>query len=76
MKKMIITAMAIVMALTITSCSTQKRSTTKTVSEGSADVHVIEQVYDKDDNLIEESRYVVTYETAEQAWAAVYGTAE
>lgn len=70
MKKFIITIMAIVMVMSLASCT--EHSVSKTVSAGSTEVYVTEQTI-KNDEVIEESHYVITYETAEEAWAAVNG---
>lgn len=72
MKKIIMTIMAIlIMLMSLVSCG-EHRSTSKTVTFGDSTVYVTETV-EKDDEVLEETHYTVTYETAEEAWNSVYG---
>ena len=71
MKKIIVTIMVILLMMSLTSCG-ETRSTTKTVTAGDSTVRVTERVI-KNDEVIEETHYTINYETAEEAWTAVYG---
>lgn len=70
MKKIIITIVAIIMAMSLVSCT--ERSTSKSVTFGDTKVRVTEKVM-KDDEIIEEKNYTIIYETPEDAWMAVHG---
>lgn len=66
MKKIIITIVVIIMAMSLVSCGTE-RSTTKIVTAGDNIVHVVEKNGDN------EKKYDIIYENAQDAWTAVHG---
>lgn len=72
MKKIITLILAIMMVMTLASCSKEEHSTVKRVTEGDTTVYVLEQTT-KDGKLLNEKQYYITFETPEEAWAEVYG---
>lgn len=72
MKKITITILSLVMMIGLTSCG-ETHTVSKTVTNGSTEVHVEEWTYKNDETLSKHKSYVVTYDTPEEAWAAVYG---
>lgn len=72
MKKVIITIMALVMMIGMTSCG-ETHEVSKTVTAGSTNVRVEEWTYKNDDTVPERKSYTIVYDTPEEAWEAVYG---
>lgn len=71
MKKIIITIMALVMMLGLTSCG-ETRSVSKSVTRGSNEVHVTESTIVDGERHVDKS-YTITFETPDEAWNYVYG---
>lgn len=71
MKKIIITIMALVMMIGITSCG-ETRSVSKSVTGGSNEVHVMESTIVDGERHVDKS-YTIIFETPEDAWNYVHG---
>lgn len=70
MKKNITAIIAIIMMVSMTSCTDHNVS--KSVLAGNTTVYVIETT-SKNGEVLEEKHYTIEYETAQDAWDAVHG---